>query len=887
MNKFIIEKTIIEKTDKDININDSYEFTSNLNLICGANEVGKSSLMNFLRTTLLSRSNTDLGKVFVSISDNHYLIQTKQKAKENTIYSLSENKKIESDFIKKNISEKALEYVFSMNLDDLMAVKDVSVQKLLELLKDSSCCYLNEYLSKTNDRVAKLYGVRGVKNDVAKLKADIISINKKIKEYSNNEKDYNSVVQSLNYINEELQELSKKENLLEINQKISNLNEKINELENGYKSLSVNFNPELIKNSSEYLKLNEKVLNYTNNLEKIRENENKINELETKIIFVINKLKKEFLVDFSTEKLNSFNIDYSKIKSITKSLEKLKSINDDLVVCLNNKEIFEEQISNLNKKIEMLNSKDNLSSSVDELEELYKYIDSTLKYYTHLQNEINEEESKIIIKPDGFISSQKLLIISCCISVLLTTFASFAFYQKMYLMGAFALVSLFLIAIVIYSLKISINKSKGLSEFKNNKLAKDKIVQDLKEKFKDIFPEFIDMHQSLMMLKINDLKQEIFSKKEQLLEKVQDRDEKIKRLNEVSLDINKLETEKEEINNSNKEIIQSDFEKIELSADEYLKIIDLIENVKEVILEKLKLEEINKDLFSMNNEIQNEFKDFVLKNKINIPFENNFSEKIEQLKSYYLENSKLNGNIETIKIKLDSYKEEKENLKNKKEQNLYKNEEISRAELEFEIKNKNKQKEELLGKKNALEHIEGLDDLKIKRNILQSKYDTEISNLLIDKILIELCEKAKSNFDKKQPNLQKAQEFLSIMTDGKYTRINLDNELIQNDSGTIIKKWNDLSRGTKELLFFALKLGFAVNYSKDKMTLEPNGKLDLPLIIDDALVNFDATRTKNAIKCLQELSKTNQVLFFTCHSEVMKKYFEELCVDFNTVNLKK
>ena len=227
----------------------------------------------------------------------------------------------------------------------------------------------------------------------------------------------------------------------------------------------------------------------------------------------------------------------------------------------------------------------------------------------------------------------------------------------------------------------------------------------------------------------------------------------------------------------------------------------------------------------------------------------------------------------------------KENLKNIKEQNSYKDEEISRSELELEIANKNKQKEELLGKKNTLEHIEGLDNLKIKRNILQSKYDTEISNLLIDKILIELCEKAKSNFDKKQPNLQKAQEFLSIMTDGKYTKINLDNELIQNNSGTIIKKWNNLSRGTKELLFFVLKLGFAVNYSKDKMTLEPNGNLDLPLIIDDALVNFDATRTKNAIKCLQEFSKTNQVLFFTCHSEVMKKYFEELCDDFNIVNL--
>ena len=77
MSKFIIEKAIIEKTDKDININDNYEFTTGLNLICGANEVGKSSLMNFIRTSLLSKSNSDIGKVFISVSDNKYLIQTK------------------------------------------------------------------------------------------------------------------------------------------------------------------------------------------------------------------------------------------------------------------------------------------------------------------------------------------------------------------------------------------------------------------------------------------------------------------------------------------------------------------------------------------------------------------------------------------------------------------------------------------------------------------------------------------------------------------------------------------------------------------------------------------------------------------------------------------
>ena len=143
-------------------------------------------------------------------------------------------------------------------------------------------------------------------------------------------------------------------------------------------------------------------------------------------------------------------------------------------------------------------------------------------------------------------------------------------------------------------------------------------------------------------------------------------------------------------------------------------------------------------------------------------------------------------------------------------------------------------------------------------------------------MVLELTSIAKSEFDKTQPDLINAQKYLAILTDGKYTKINLELQELENEDGTKIKKWEHLSRGTKEQLYLALRLGYASNYSKDKTTLEPNGKSDLPLIIDDAFVNFDTKRTKNALKCLLEFSKTNQVLFFTCHTEMITKMMKEL-----------
>ena len=69
----------------------------------------------------------------------------------------------------------------------------------------------------------------------------------------------------------------------------------------------------------------------------------------------------------------------------------------------------------------------------------------------------------------------------------------------------------------------------------------------------------------------------------------------------------------------------------------------------------------------------------------------------------------------------------------------------------------------------------------------------------------------------------------------------------------------ELSRGTKEQLFLAVRIS-RIKEIKEK----------LPVIFDDSFVNFDIAHTKNTVKALVELSKTNQVFVLTCHATLVE-----------------
>ncbi|MCA9079105.1 MAG: AAA family ATPase [Planctomycetaceae bacterium] len=72
---------------------------------------------------------------------------------------------------------------------------------------------------------------------------------------------------------------------------------------------------------------------------------------------------------------------------------------------------------------------------------------------------------------------------------------------------------------------------------------------------------------------------------------------------------------------------------------------------------------------------------------------------------------------------------------------------------------------------------------------------------------------------------------------------------------------DQLSTGTREQLFLAIRLAYVVGYAREH---DP-----LPLVLDDVLVNFDDERARETLKALQQLAQSHQVLLLTCHQRTV------------------
>ena len=106
---------------------------------------------------------------------------------------------------------------------------------------------------------------------------------------------------------------------------------------------------------------------------------------------------------------------------------------------------------------------------------------------------------------------------------------------------------------------------------------------------------------------------------------------------------------------------------------------------------------------------------------------------------------------------------------------------------------------------------------------------------------------------------QLAAQYMSLMTDGRYedVLINRDFTAKLRASGDLIARESEyLSAGTLDLMYLAVRLAVC------ELAL-PEGE-SCPLIIDDALVNLDEQRTRQAIELLKEIAKRRQVILFTC-----------------------
>ena len=109
------------------------------------------------------------------------------------------------------------------------------------------------------------------------------------------------------------------------------------------------------------------------------------------------------------------------------------------------------------------------------------------------------------------------------------------------------------------------------------------------------------------------------------------------------------------------------------------------------------------------------------------------------------------------------------------------------------------------------------------------------------------------------------------MTEGRYQRVWTplsDDVLLVDDAAGKPLPVELLSHGVREQLFLSLRLALAGSYARRGA--------QLPMILDDVLVNFDAKRVRATAGVLCELAATGyQLLVFTCHEHIAR-LFEEM-----------
>lgn len=171
--------------------------------------------------------------------------------------------------------------------------------------------------------------------------------------------------------------------------------------------------------------------------------------------------------------------------------------------------------------------------------------------------------------------------------------------------------------------------------------------------------------------------------------------------------------------------------------------------------------------------------------------------------------------------------------------------------------------------RNKLEQLESgetLSSLIQQQQELIAEVEEEGRKWIVLRLAQQVLEKTRESYEaQRQPGvIRDASYYFAKMTQGKYPRIFSpigEQRLIVERMDGVRLEPGFLSRGTKEQLFLALR--FALMKACEKSET-------LPILLDDIFVNFDEERTLSGILALEDLAREHQILFFTCHSHVVK-----------------
>ncbi|OYS49941.1 DNA repair protein [Limosilactobacillus reuteri] len=155
-----------------------------------------------------------------------------------------------------------------------------------------------------------------------------------------------------------------------------------------------------------------------------------------------------------------------------------------------------------------------------------------------------------------------------------------------------------------------------------------------------------------------------------------------------------------------------------------------------------------------------------------------------------------------------------------------------------------------------------LSNLEQERANLAAKIWYEVQEWLRYQLAIQWVNKALAgaSSDRYPAIIRQAEQYFALLTDHRYPQIDLTADgikVVRKDQEVFLVE--ELSQGTAEQLYIALRLGFVAVMSD---------QANFPVIIDDGFVNFDNIRRQRMLALLEKIAEKNQVIYFTADDRI-------------------
>jgi len=156
---------------------------------------------------------------------------------------------------------------------------------------------------------------------------------------------------------------------------------------------------------------------------------------------------------------------------------------------------------------------------------------------------------------------------------------------------------------------------------------------------------------------------------------------------------------------------------------------------------------------------------------------------------------------------------------------------------------------------NNTEYQKLVDDIAQNETDMIELYDEWLADKLASKWVHSMLDLATENRYPKM--LKRATHYFNLLTNGNYIDILFDSSSLKLTRHDKVKfDVHELSKATTVQLYISLRLAFVIEISD---------LIDLPILVDDAFVDFDKIRTNSIFDLIKEVSTDNQVIYVTAN----------------------